>query len=114
MTQGPAISPSGCPDPNSTGMQILLFFRGRRFDRLAGCSEAFRPILQSRSDEGAKQRMRLQRFGFELGVKLAAKVPRVLRQFADFDIHPIGCLTGEPKTVLGQYLLIIAVELISM
>ena len=45
--------------------------------------------------------MRLQRLRFELGVKLAAEEPRVVRHFANLDVDAIGSLAGQPQAARG-------------
>src|SRR5260370_36568428 len=74
MTQGPAIRTSGPrrKSANSIGTGILLLAELRQG------GEALAAIFVSRADERAKQRMRFQRLGLELGMELAAEVPRVI------------------------------------
>src|SRR5208283_206531 len=47
------------------------------------------PVLVSRSHESLEQRMRLQRLGFELGMKLAPDEMRMVRKLHDLDIRSI-------------------------
>jgi ABC-type xylose transport system permease subunit len=58
--------------------------------------------------------MRLERLGFELGVKLAAEIPGVVADFADFDIHAVGSLAGEAQAVLLQNVLVFAIEFVAV
>src|SRR5579863_9344119 len=65
-------------------------------------------------DERAEQRMRLERPGFELGVKLAAEVPGVVLYFANFHVGAIRRFAGDPEAVRGQYFLEFAVKFVAM
>ena len=58
--------------------------------------------------------MRFEGLGFELGVKLAAKVPGVVFEFADFDVDAVGGLAGELQAILDEHALEFAIELIAM
>ena len=44
--------------------------------------------------------MRLQRLGFELGMKLASQEPGMIAQLADLDVHSVGSLAGQLQAVL--------------
>ena len=80
--------------PNSTGMRISVWRSGATFQRC--CSRCF----SGGADECAEQRMRLERLRFELGMELAAEVPRMIRDLADLDIHAVRGLACEPQAVL--------------
>src|SRR6185437_5370331 len=58
--------------------------------------------------------MRFQRLRFEFRVKLAAEKPGVIRHFADFDVHAIGRLAGEPHAMLGKRLFELAIEFVAV
>src|SRR6476620_4396526 len=58
--------------------------------------------------------MRLELFRFELGMELAAQVPRVVADLADLDIGAVRRLAGDPQSGRGQDLLILAVEFVTM
>ena len=59
-------------------------------------------MLQRRADEGAEQRMRLQRLRFELGMELAAEIPGMIGDLADLDVHAVRSLAREPQAVRGE------------
>src|SRR5436305_11623288 len=67
-----------------------------------------------RGDERAEQRMRLQRFRFELGMKLAAEIPRMVCDLADLDVGAVGRLAGDPQARSRQDRLKFAIELEAM
>ena len=58
--------------------------------------------------------MRLQRLGFELGMELAAEIPGMAGQFADFDVNSVRSFTGEPQAVLLEHRFVFAIELVAM
>src|SRR5262245_58415154 len=58
--------------------------------------------------------MRLQGLRFELGVKLAAKKPRVVLQLTNLDIHFIRSLPGQAQTVFGKDGLVLPIEFIAV
>src|ERR1039457_5735876 len=89
ITHGPAISSRRLPksansvgtgEPGTgelgTGEQCLLSGR-----------QAPVALLFRRADKALEQRVRLHGFGFELGVELAAEIPRMVGELADFDVR---------------------------
>src|SRR5688572_7170486 len=102
ITHGPAISTR--PLPNSAGMHV---FAG--FDVHARVA-----VLHRSADKRREQRMRLERLGFEFRMELTPEIPRVVRDLADFDIHPIGRLTGQPQAFRCEDRFEFAVELVAM
>jgi hypothetical protein len=62
------------------------------------------------SDKGFKQGMRLERPGFELGVKLTSQKPGMILDFYDFDQIMVWILPRDDETGLGQAFLVIGVE----
>src|SRR5579859_1716653 len=113
MTQGPAISANVSPPPKrmdgltsiATGKLDIPQQRPRH-TALA--------LLVSGANKRSKQRMRLERLGFELGMKLAAQIPRMISDLADLDVGAIGSLAGNPQTGRCQNLLIFAIELVAV
>src|SRR5215471_9650383 len=101
MTQGPAINARGAELPISSPDVIRtrgLFYRISRLAKPAPCSFLV-AVRQRRADECPEQRVRLQRLGFEFGMKLAAQIPGMIRQFANLDIHAIGSLARETQSM---------------
>src|SRR5580700_9767640 len=121
MTQGPAMSASGAPPPmwmvsvicttmGATNAhewtRIKSFGGGGDFSKVTG---AGRLVAQGCPDEGAEQRVRLERLGFELGMELAAQVPGMVPDFADFHVNSVGSLAGQAEAVLLEEIFIFAV-----
>src|SRR5687768_6990643 len=107
MTQGPAISPSGLPVPNSTGMcELRLRVKQRVIAQF--------PLTNRCGNKRSEQRMGLERLRLELRMELTAEVPGMLLQLADLDVHPVRRLPGELQAVFRQHRLELAVELIAM
>ena len=61
-----------------------------------------------------EQRMRRQRFGLELGVKLAAQKPWMIGYFDDFHVGAVRCAARDPQAGSGQALFVIAVEFVTV
>ena len=57
-------------------------------------------VLQRGADEGFEQGMRLERLGFELGMELAAEIPGMAGELADFDVDAVRGFAGEAQAVL--------------
>src|SRR6202790_3285710 len=96
ITQGPAISANGCPPPKR--MDGLTSIATDKLDipqqRPRHTALA---LLVSGPNKRSKQRMRLERLGFELGMKLAAQIPRMISDLADLDEGASGRLAGNPQ-----------------
>src|ERR1700722_7517749 len=58
--------------------------------------------------------MRLQRLRFEFGMKLAAQIPGMIFQFANFDVHTVRSLARQSQSMLLQHCFIFAIELVTM
>jgi len=58
--------------------------------------------------------MRLEGFGFEFGVKLAAEEPGVLGRFDDLDVIFVGGAAGDEQAGAGQSFLVVAVEFVAV
>ena len=71
-------------------------------------------MLQRGAEKRGEQRMRLQRLRFEFGMELASQIPRMIRQFADLDVHAVGRLARQPQAVLGQNRLKFAIEFVAV
>src|SRR5947208_11898351 len=83
ITHGPAISISG-PWPKARNRSA-----GTRIPRVrpqlgfGGGGQSLLAELPRRADKGMEERMRLHGLGLELGVELAAQIPRVSGNLAD-------------------------------
>src|SRR5215212_9801723 len=110
MTQGPAISPKGCPGPNSIGMS------GCGDEKFGGFLEfeLSLAMVQRRVHKRAEQRMRLEWLRFKFGMELAAQVPGVILNLADLDVYFVRSFSRQPETARGEYLLEVAVEFVAM
>src|SRR5579884_66973 len=67
------------------------------------------PVLVAGSDECGKERVRLQRSGLKLGVKLTAQEPGMIGQFTNFDVRLVGCFPGYPQAARRQGFLILEI-----
>src|ERR1022692_4023930 len=116
ITHGPAISTRRLPksansigtgEPGTgelgTGEQWLL--NGRQ----APVALFFR-----RADKALEQRVRLHGLGFELGVELAAEIPRVVGELADLDVGIVGRFAGDLQARRLQALFVLAIELVAV
>ena len=54
-------------------------------------------MVERGADEGGEERMRLEGFGFEFGVELAAQEPRVIGGFDNFDVVFVGSAAGDAQ-----------------
>ena len=54
-------------------------------------------VIERRADEGGEKRMRLERLGFEFGVKLATEEPGVIGCLDNFDVVFVGCAAGDAQ-----------------
>ena len=71
-------------------------------------------VLVRRRDEGAEQRMRLQRLGLELGMELAAQEEGVVGDLDDLDVGPSGVVPVMRNPPRGQQFFVFAIELVTM
>src|ERR1017187_9092914 len=108
VTHGPAISTSGVPAPNA------LYSIGTAEQRLLLRLQPPHPVLVGGPDERREQRMRMHRFGLELGVELAAQVPRMARDFANFHVGLVRRLPRNPQPRGHQRLFVLAVEFVAV
>src|ERR1035437_10017875 len=84
-THGPAISTRRWPkSANSIGTGELGTEQRLLKGRLAPVALLFR-----RADEALEQRVRLHGLGFELGMELAAQIPRMVADLADLDVRTV-------------------------
>src|SRR5439155_19992024 len=65
-------------------------------------------------NKGCKQRMGGQWLRLEFGVELAAEKPGMVCEFDDLDEILVGGNAGNDQSVVGEYLLELPVELVSM
>ena len=70
--------------------------------------------LVGRLDEPGKQRMRAERLGLELGMKLDGQVPGMAGELDDLDELPIERPADNLEAAIEERLLILAVELVAM
>src|SRR4051794_5394585 len=106
ITQGPAISTSRLPkSANSIGTreQRLL---NRRLTPVA--------LPLRRPYEALEQRVRLHRLRFELGMELAAQIPRMVRDLTDLDVRIVGRLAGDFQSRRLQPLLVFTIEFVAV
>src|SRR5262245_55337781 len=131
MTQGPAMSTSGCPPPMArppivTGFTDLII-RARdaaigdrsrlALDRDArgsrcGVRVVSRLVAVRCLDEAREERVRPRRLRLELRVELHRQEPGVARQLGDLDEAAVGRASGDPEAVLDERPLVEAVELV--
>src|SRR5450759_1928266 len=110
ITHGPAISTRRRPkSANSIGTGELGTEQRLLNGRLAPVALLFR-----RADEALEQRVRFHGLGFELGMELAAEIPRMVADLADLDVGIIGRLAGDLETRRLQALFVFAVELVAV
>src|SRR5262245_13421955 len=83
MTQGPAISASGAPAPTGTPETST------RVGPPGAISGPRAPVLPGGGDEGAEQRMGLERLALEFRVELAGEEPGRIRELHDLDELPV-------------------------
>src|SRR3954468_13846670 len=115
MTHGPAMSTSAPPPmltPPASTLRVgatRLPYHGRR------CVVPLRALVRvARLDEPGEQRMRLERLRLELGMELHRDVPRVRRQLDDLDELAVERAADDLQALVGQRLLVEAVELVAM
>src|ERR1035437_6144944 len=111
MTHGRAISTRRLPkSANSIGTGELGMGEQRLLNgRLAPVALLFR-----RADEALEQRVRLHGLALELGMELAAEIPRMVGEFADFDVGIVGRLAGDLEARRLQALFVFAIELVAV
>src|SRR5579859_2074460 len=71
-------------------------------------------VFKGGADEGGEERMRLERFGLEFGVELAAEEPGVLGGLDYFDVVFVGGAAGDAQSGVGQSFLVVAVEFVAV
>ena len=74
---------------------------GARFGVGGGYALALMAVFDAGADEGGEERVRGQGLGFEFGMELAAYEPRVVGGFDDFDVHAVGCASGDAEAGAG-------------
>src|SRR5579862_2130506 len=120
MTHGPAIRPSAWPAPKAMvsppGVRTSIPTRVLvdLFVIVAPILIAPAAVFIRRADEGAKQRMRLERFGFELRMELAAQEPRVIRNLADLNVGLIRRFAGNSQASGSKNFFVLAIELVAV
>src|SRR4051812_22696436 len=113
ITHGPAIKASGAPAPKLTPGATSIPCGVLDISQQRPGQPPL-AILVSGPDKGAKQRVRLKRLRFELGMELATQIPGMVADLADLDIGVIRCLAGNPQPGGGQDLLVFTVEFVAM
>src|SRR5438067_1994241 len=71
-------------------------------------------ILIAGLHKAAEERMRLQRFGLELGMELAAQEIRMIGNLHDLHVCTVRRGAGDAQPAAGEHRFILAVELIAM
>jgi len=71
-------------------------------------------VFEGGAYEGCEERVRLERLGLELGVKLAAEKPRMLGGFDDLDVIFVGGAAGDEQAGVGQSFLVVAIEFVAV
>src|ERR1035437_7876162 len=106
ITHGPAISTRRLPkSANSIGMGEQWLLNGR----LASIALLFR-----RADAALEQRVRFHGLGFELGMELAAEIPRMVADLADLDVGIVGRLARDLEARRLQALFVFPIELVAV
>src|ERR1035437_5324234 len=111
MTHGPAISTRAWPNALysiATGVNRL---RSRLFP---GLRQATPPVLIGGADKRLEEGMRLHRLGLELGMELAAEIPRMIGDLADLDIGLVRRLARDAQPRGFQPVFVFPVELIAV
>src|ERR1017187_2043109 len=108
ITHGPAINTSGLPGPNA------LYSIGTGEQRLLLRLQPPHALLVGGPDERREQRVRMHRLGLELGVELAAQIPRMARDFADLHVRLVRRLPRNPQPGGRQDLFVLAVEFVAV
>src|SRR6267142_344799 len=102
MTQGPAIKKRSLERATpKSGMEYRI-------------TALTRPVLVGRTNKGCEEWMWRQRLRLEFRVELATQEPRMIRDFHDFDEVLVRGNTGDDQAVLGQSLLELPIEFITM
>src|ERR1035437_9414437 len=111
ITHGPAISTRRLPkSANSIGTGELVTGEQWLLDgRLAPVALLFRG-----ADEALEQRVRLHGLGFELGMELAAEIPRMVADLADLDVRIVRRLARDLEARRFQALFVFAIELVAV
>ena len=71
-------------------------------------------VLIPRRNERTEQRMRLERFGFELGMELAADEEGVPRNLDDLNIGAVRCGAAQAQASAGEKSFVLAIEFVAM
>src|SRR5258707_518125 len=71
-------------------------------------------VLQRRTDESRKKRMRLQRFGLELRVELAPQEPGMLRRLDDLHVILVWRAPGDAQAGPDERSFVIAIEFVTV
>src|ERR1039458_814155 len=111
ITHGPAISTRRLPkSANSIGTGEL----GSGEQRLLNGRLAPVALLFRRADEALEQRVRLHGLALELGMELAAQIPRMVGELADFDVRIVRRLARDLEARRLQALFVFAIELVAV
>src|ERR1035438_9931408 len=111
ITHGPAISTRRLPkSANSIGTGEL----GTGEQRLLNGRLAPVALLFRRTDEALEQRVRLHGLALELGMELAAQIPRMVGELADFDVRIVRRLAGDLQTRRLHALFVFAIEFVAV
>src|SRR5215469_12274001 len=84
---GPTMKASGRSLPRV--ISPMVTWRGAALNSIIANPSNQARLIERSAHEGGKQRMRLEGFGFELGVKLHADEPGVIGNFDDFRQHAV-------------------------
>src|ERR1017187_8949842 len=118
MTHGPAIStsgPGGRPTrPNALYSNATRVNRLRPRLRFGQGPQPSPPVLVGSADERLEQGVRFHRLGLELGMKLAAEIPRAIGDLADLDVGLVGRLARDSQPRGFQPVLVFPVELVAV
>src|SRR5207245_11740959 len=79
-----------------------------------GRSQSLLAELPRRPNKGMEKRMRLHGLGLELGVELAAQIPRVAGNLADLHVSVVRGLAGDAQASGRQSLFVLAVEFVAV
>src|ERR1700748_1312107 len=102
---------NGIPAQSASSSVRECLARDSRLAGLRGCCRVLlRPVGVAGGDEGAEERMRLKRLGFELGVELAAEKEGMFGQFDDLDIGRVRRSAGDAQPGTGEQRLLFAGE----
>src|SRR6266849_3803499 len=107
----------GCGAKNGSSWR----FGGGSVRRLAGCdgggsrgARLLFLVFQGGADEGRKERVRLQRLGFEFRMKLAAEEPGMLGRLDDLDVIFVRGAYGNAQARADKRLLVITIKFVTV